>query len=51
LTLLVDTWSEAMAQLLAQGWVITEFSRYDPTHIVGITPSGRATGDINFTLA
>ena len=42
MTLLVDTWSAEVATLTAQGWVITEWSRYDPTHAIGITPTGKA---------
>ena len=42
MSLLVDTWSDEVAILVAQGWVITEYSRYDPTHAVGITPTGKA---------
>ena len=41
--LLVDTfWDEAQRRLTAAGWVIVDGSRYDPTVINGITPSGRA---------
>ena len=46
MSLLVDTWSDEVATLTAQGWVITEWSRYDPTHAIGITPTGKA-----FTLS
>jgi len=43
MTLLVDTfWTEAAERLTANGWVIVDGSRYDPTVINGITPSGRA---------
>lgn len=40
--LLVDEWSTHQAALVAAGWVFTEVSRYDPTVIVGLTPSGKA---------
>jgi hypothetical protein len=43
MALLVDTfWTEIQERLVPAGWVITEGSRYDPTHILFITPSGRA---------
>jgi hypothetical protein len=42
MSLMVDNWCDAVTALTSAGWVITEFSRYDPTHVVGITPSGRA---------
>ena len=43
MTLLLDTFTdEVRARLTANGWVITDYSRYDPTHIVGLTPTGRA---------
>lgn len=41
MTLMIDNFSEQLAGLRAAGWVITEFSRYDPTHITGLTPSGK----------
>lgn len=41
--LLVDTfYTEANPRLIAAGWVFTDVSRYDPTSIVGVTPSGKA---------
>ena len=40
--LLIDDWSDAYDLLVASGWIITEYSRYDPTHVVGLTPNGRA---------
>ena len=46
MSLLVDTWSDEVAVLASQGWVVTEYSRYDPTHAIGITPTGKA-----FTLS
>jgi len=58
MTLLVDTfWEQVQARLTPVGWVITEGSRYDPTHIVGVTPSGRAftldcvDGTVTITIA
>lgn len=43
MTLLVDTfWTEAQTRLVANGWTIVTGSRYDPTHIEGVTPSGRS---------
>ena len=43
MTLLVDTfWTEAQSRLEANGWVIVDGSRYDPTVINGVTPSGRS---------
>lgn len=42
MALQVDTWSAEVAQLEADGWVILEYSRYDPTHATGITPTGKA---------
>jgi hypothetical protein len=49
--LLVDDFSEAIRPLLASGWVITEYGRYDPTYVVGLTPTGKtfrldAVGDV-----
>lgn len=46
--LLRDTFSEiTVPQLEADGWVITNFTRYDPTHVEGVTPNGRAfTADL-----
>lgn len=35
-------YTEASTRLTATGWVFTDVSRYDPTSISGITPSGRA---------
>ena len=46
MSLLVDTWADEVAFLQSQGWVITEYSRYDPTHATGVTPTGKA-----FTLS
>lgn len=44
--MLRDTfWQEAESRL--SGWVFTSASRYDPTVIEGVTPSGRA---FTFTL-
>lgn len=40
--LLVDEWAAAQVALVALGWVFTTVSRYDPTSLVGITPSGKA---------
>ena len=43
MTLLVDTfWTEAQARLVPAGWVIVDGSRYDPTVINGVTPSGKS---------
>lgn len=42
MSLQVDDWSSAQALLEADGWIIAEYSRYDPTHVVGLTPNGRA---------
>lgn len=40
--LLVDDFAEQLQQLVTQGWVITEYGRYDPTRVVGLTPTGKA---------
>jgi len=41
MSLLVDTfWSEFEERMVPLGWVITGGSRYDPTHIYGISPGG-----------
>jgi hypothetical protein len=43
MTLLVDTfWEQAQARLVSAGWVIVDGSRYDPTIINGVTPTGRS---------
>ena len=43
MTLLLDTfWTEAINRLAPAGWTIVSGNRYDPTHIEGVTPSGRA---------
>lgn len=43
MALLVDTfWEQAQARLVANGWTIVDGSRYDPTIINGVTPSGRS---------
>jgi hypothetical protein len=42
-TLLVDTfWEQAATVLAAEGWFITDGSRYDPTILNGLTPTGKA---------
>ncbi len=41
-------YEQAEAVLVPAGWVLNEISRYDPTSIVGVTPSGKA---FTFTLA
>jgi len=42
MTLLNDQfWSQCQSRLISTGWVITEGSRYDPTHLEGFTPTGR----------
>ena len=41
MSLLVDDfWTEFERRMVPLGWVITEGSRYDPTHIYGISPGG-----------
>ena len=42
MTLLLDTFWDHVPQLQSEGWVLTDMSRYDPTRIVGITPTGKA---------
>lgn len=43
MALLVDTfWDEAQRRLVPAGWVIVDGSRYDPTVINGVTPSGKS---------
>lgn len=44
--MLRDTFAEELSALFAQGWVMTSYSRYDPTTMAGLTPSGKA-----FTLS
>jgi hypothetical protein len=39
MTLLYDSFADNLPNLT--GWVITSYSRYDPTHIDGLTPSGK----------
>ena len=58
MTLLVDTfWRDFQSLLEPAGWVLTGGSRYDPTHLTGVTPSGRAftfdaiDGTITITIA
>lgn len=58
MALLVDTfWDQAQTRLIANGWVLLNVSRYDPTHVDGLTPTGKAfTLDaidsvINLTIA
>jgi hypothetical protein len=34
-------WEEARDRMTATGWVILNGHRYDPTHLDGLTPSGR----------
>lgn len=42
MAVLRDTfWDDAQARLTSTGWVITSGSRYDPTGLDGLTPSGR----------
>lgn len=38
----LDDFSERVGELVAQGWIIGAYTRYDPTHIEGITPTGKA---------
>ena len=42
MTLLVDNFAAEVVALTAQGWVILDYSRYDPTLASGLTPSGKA---------
>lgn len=42
MTLQVDRFSDEIATLISQGWVITDYNRYDPTTMAGLTPSGKA---------
>jgi len=43
MSLLIDTfWTEASTRLAQAGWIITEGTRYDPTHVIGVTPTGKA---------
>ena len=58
MTLLIDTfWTEMDARLGATGWVITDASRYDPTTLSGLTPTGRVfsaslvEGTVTITVA
>ena len=49
--LLYDNFADNLGALTAAGWVITEYGRYDPTYVVGITPTGKtfrldAVGDV-----
>lgn len=37
-----DNFADQLPTLISQGWVITEYGRYDPTYVVGLTPSGRS---------
>jgi hypothetical protein len=37
-----DFWSARVPALEAQGWLFTTGSRYDPTHLEGVTPGGRS---------
>lgn len=36
----IDRFSEEIASRL-NGWVINNYSRYDPTHVDGLTPTGK----------
>jgi hypothetical protein len=43
MTLLVDTfWDEFTRVAVPLGWVLVEGSRYDPTHITLVTPTGKS---------
>lgn len=44
----IDDFMDKISDLVANGWIFTNISRYDPTVIVGITPSGKA---FNVTLS
>ena len=49
--LLYDNFADNLPALIAAGWVITEYGRYDPTYVVGLTPTGKtfrldAAGDV-----
>ena len=49
--LLYDNFADGIPALIAVGWVITEYGRYDPTYVVGVTPTGKsfrldAAGDV-----
>jgi hypothetical protein len=35
-------WEEVNTRMTATGWLILNGSRYDPTHLDGLTPSGKA---------
>lgn len=37
----VDTFSARCDELIAAGWTFTNYQRYDPTNLDGITPSGK----------
>ena len=39
--LLYDNFADNLGALTASGWVITEYGRYDPTYVVGLTPTGK----------
>lgn len=39
--MLRDDFAERLAALTAAGWIVTDYARYDPTHVVGLTPSGK----------
>jgi hypothetical protein len=43
MTLQIDTfWEQFQSVLAAQGWSLLVASRYDPTHVEGFTPTGKA---------
>jgi hypothetical protein len=56
-TLMIDTFSDQCRAFAAEGWVFTAFTRYDPTHISGTTPTGRVftldcvDGTVTLTIA
>lgn len=42
-----DFYDVALPALAAAGWVIIRVDRYDPTHLAGLTPTGKAfTADL-----
>lgn len=49
MTVLNDSqfWSDLRSKMEATGWVITDCHRYDPTIILGLTPTGKT---FEFTL-
>ena len=59
MTVLRDTFCDEMSsRLLATGWVVLGYHRYEPTTLVGLTPTGRTftfaltpDGEVTITVA